>query len=145
MTDMPIYMHFLYAFLATIGFAVFFNVPKSTLFPCGVVGGIGWALYYFLFITTNNNPLSNFIPALLVSALGEYLARKLKQPSTVFVIPGIIPLVPGLGMYKTMLYLIQNNYELALSKGGDTLFVGGAISLGVLVVTSLVKTIKLHS
>ena len=141
MTDMPIYMHFLYAFLATVGFAVFFNAPKSTLFACGFVGGIGWALYYFLFISTNNNTVSNFLAAFLVSALSEFLARKLKQPSIVFVIPGIIPLVPGLGMYKTMLYLLQGNYNMALSKGTDTLFVGGAISLGVLVVTSLTKTI----
>ena len=72
------------------------------------------------------------------------MARKLKQPSIVFVIPGIIPLVPGLGMYKTMLYLLQGHYNMALSKGTDTLFVGGAISLGVLVVTSLAKTIRLH-
>lgn len=144
MTDMPIYMHFLYAFLATVGFAVFFNAPKSTLFSCGFVGGIGWALYYFLFINTNNNTISNFLAAFLVSALSEFFARKLKQPSIVFVIPGIIPLVPGLGMYKTMLYLLQGHYNMALSKGTDTLFVGGAISLGVLVVTSLAKTIRLH-
>ena len=47
-------------------------------------------------------------------------------------------------MYKTMLYLLQGHYNMALSKGTDTLFVGGAISLGVLVVTSLAKTIRLH-
>ena len=62
-----------------------------------------------------------------------------------FVIPGIIPLVPGLGMYNTMLYLVQSNFELAISKGANVLFVGGAISLGILVVTSLSRTIKIVS
>ena len=75
--------------------------------------------------------------------MSEYLARKLKQPAIVFVIPGIIPLVPGLGMYNTMLYLVQNDYNLAISKGADVLFVGGAISLGVLIVTSIVRSINL--
>ena len=48
-------------------------------------------------------------------------------------------------MYNTMLYLVQSNYELAISKGTNVLFVGGAISLGVLVVTSLVRTLKIVS
>ena len=77
--------------------------------------------------------------------MSEILARKLKQPAVVFIIPGIIPLVPGLGMYNTMLYLIQNDYLNAISKGSDVLFVGGAISLGILVVTSLIKTLHIIS
>ncbi|MGL5694937.1 MAG: threonine/serine exporter family protein [Peptostreptococcaceae bacterium] len=140
MTDMPIYMHFLYATLATVGFSVFLNAPKSTLFPCGLTGGIGWAVFYYLVTLTSNDILANFIASLLVSLLSEILARKLKQPAIIFIIPGIIPLVPGLGMYNTMLYLVQNNFDLAISKGANVLFVGGAISLGLLVVTSLVKT-----
>ena len=48
-------------------------------------------------------------------------------------------------MYNTMLYLVQSNFELAISKGANVLFVGGAISLGILVVTSLSRTIKIVS
>lgn len=143
MTNMPIYMHFIYSFFATIGFAVFFNAPKSTLITCGFVGAVGWSLFYYLVGVTNNDILANFIAAIVVATMSEYLARKLKQPAIVFVIPGIIPLVPGLGMYNTMLYLVQNDYNLAISKGADVLFVGGAISLGVLIVTSIVRSINL--
>ena len=91
---------------------------------------------------TNNPILSNFIPATIVGIASEVFARYLKQPAIVFVIPGIIPLVPGLGMYNTMLYLVQENYELAASTGATALLVGGAISLGILLVTSFVKTIN---
>ena len=41
-----------------------------------------------------------------------------------------------------MLYLVQENYELAASTGATALLVGGAISLGILLVTSFVKTIN---
>ncbi|WP_122640122.1 threonine/serine exporter family protein [Romboutsia sp. Marseille-P6047] len=143
MTNMPVYMHFLYSFFATIGFSVFLDAPKSTLIPCGFTGGLGWSVYYYLYTFTYNDPFSNFIAAFLVSLVSEILARKLKQPAIVFVIPGIIPLVPGLGMYKTMLYLVQSNFALAISKGSSVLFVGGSITLGVLVVTSLVKTVNI--
>ena len=48
-------------------------------------------------------------------------------------------------MYNTMLYLVQNDYNNAIAKGADVLFVGGAISLGILVITSLVKTLHIIS
>ena len=143
MTDMPVYMHFLYSTIATIGFSVFLNAPKSALIPAGLTGGIGWSVYYFLIHTTNNDILANFLASILVALISEILARKLKYPAILFVIPGIIPLVPGLGMYNTMLYLVQSNYELAISKGANVLFIGGAISLGVLAVTSLSRTLNI--
>lgn len=145
MTDMPIYMHFLYSTIATVGFSVFLNAPKSALIPAGLTGGIGWTIYYYLINTTGNDILANFLSAAIVALISEILARKLKHPAILFVIPGIIPLVPGLGMYNTMLYLVQSNYELAVSKGANVLFVGGAISLGVLVVTSLARTFNIVS
>ena len=37
MTDMPLYLHFIFSFIATVGFAVFFNVPKKALIPSGIV------------------------------------------------------------------------------------------------------------
>ena len=98
MTNMPLYMHFIYSFMVTIGFSVFLNAPKSTLFPCGFVGAMGWTSFYFFNQVTKNNILANFIAALLVSYISEILARKLKQPAIIFAIPGVIPLVPGLGM-----------------------------------------------
>ena len=145
MTDLPLYLHFIYSFMATIGFAVFFNAPKSTLIHSGFVGGVGWTLFYFLLKITENTILANFIAAILVSYISEILARKLKQPAVVFIIPGIIPLVPGLGMYNTMLFLVQKDYNNAIAAGADALFVAGAISLGVLVITSLFKTFHIIS
>ena len=55
----------------------------------------------------------------------------------------ILPLIPGIGLYNTMLSLIQKNYSLAMSKGTDALFLSAAIALGVLVVTSFVRTLNL--
>ena len=143
MTNMPLFMHFIYSFISSIGFAIFLNAPKSTLSACGLTGGVGWAVYYYLMKLSNNDLVANFFAAILVSLLSEIFARKLKQPAIVFVIPGIILLVPGVGMYNTMLYLVQNNYTLAISKGADALFVGCALSMGVLIITSLFRTINL--
>lgn len=143
MTNMPLFMHFIFSFISSIGFAIFLSAPKSTLPACGLTGGVGWAVYYYLMTLSNNDLVANFFAAIIVSLLSEIFARKLKQPAIVFVIPGIILLVPGIGMYNTMLYLVQNNYTLAISKGADALFVGCALSMGVLIITSLFRTINL--
>ncbi len=143
MTNMPLYLHFIFSFIATVGFAIFLNSPKSTLFASGLVGALGWTLYYYFINWTSNDVLSNFLATLVVSLGSEIFARKLKQPAIIFVIPGIIPLVPGLGMYNTMLYLIQQDYDNGISKGFNVLFVAGAISLGVLVVSSLFKSFNI--
>ena len=143
MTDMPVYMHFLYSALSTVGFSVFLNAPVSSLIPAGITGGVGWSIYFYLMGVTSNSILANFMAAVVVSLFSEILARKLKHPAILFVIPGIIPLVPGLGMYNTMLYLVQKNYDMSIATGADVLFVGGAIALGVLVITSLARTISI--
>lgn len=145
MTDMPIYMHFIFSAFSTVGFSVFLNAPASSLIPAGITGGIGWSVFFYLMGVSSNSIFANFFAAVIVSLMSEILARKLKQPAILFVIPGIIPLVPGLGMYNTMLYLVQKNYDMAISTGADVLFVGGAIALGVLIITSLAKTISIFN
>ncbi|WP_195940629.1 threonine/serine exporter family protein [Romboutsia sp. 1001713B170131_170501_G6] len=143
MTDMSLIWHFIFSAFSTVGFAVFLNGPISTLIPAGITGGIGWTMYYYLMGITSNSIISNFIATLVVSFISEMLARKLKHPAILFVIPGIIPLVPGLGMYNTMLYLVQKDYDMAVSVGTDVLFSGAAIALGILVMTSFVRTINI--
>ncbi len=145
MTNMSVILHFIYSFISTIGFAIFLKAPKTTLIPSGFVGAIGWSTYYILMTITNSNIVANFIAAVLVSLSSELLARKFKQPAIVFTIPGIILLVPGLGMYNTMLYLVQNNYASAVAKGADVLFIAGSLSMGVLIVTALFKTLLIIS
>lgn len=142
MPDLPIYLNFTFAFLATVGFAVFFNAPRISLVPSGIIGGLGWLLYIFLFKMIDDSVVSTFLAAIFVASCGEFLARKLKNPATIFTIPGILPLAPGVGIYNTMLYMVQKEFELGFSKGVDTLSISAAIALGILVVTSVNNTYR---
>ena len=64
----------------------------------------------------------------------------MKFPAIIFAIPGILPLIPGLGLYKTMLSLVEGNYTNAVSIGTNAVFVRASIAMGVLLITSLVNT-----
>ena len=132
--------NFFFSFLATAGFSIFFNSPKRSLIPSGIIGGIGWTVSIILLRFSGNAILTNFFAAALISLLSEILARKMKYPAIIFVNPGILPLIPGLGLYNTMLSLVEGNYTSAVSIGTNALFVSASIATGILLITSLVRT-----
>lgn len=138
--DIPLYQHFLFALIATCGFSVFFNVPPKHLPAVSFIGAIGWMVYIFVYGIAPNPGYSSFCAAAVVSLLGEIFARKLKQPAILFVISGILPLVPGLTLYNMMLNIVMENHSLAARKGADALLIGSGIALGILIVTSLART-----
>lgn len=132
----------LYAFFSTIGFAVLFNIPRRQLFYAGLAGVIGW-LTYRLFQDQSQNPIiSNFFGGLAATFIGEIFARLRKQPATLFVIPGIIPLVPGYGLYYTMMAIIEKDYQTAVSVGFETSLIAIAIASAIIITTSLGRLLK---
>jgi uncharacterized membrane protein YjjB (DUF3815 family) len=71
--------------------------------------------------------------------LAEIFARMFKAPATVFLITGIIPLVPGGGLYYTMDALIDGNMALFAEKGIEAAGIAGAIAAGSSLVSSMVR------
>lgn len=138
--DMPMWIHIVFSFLAASGFAVFLNAPRKTLFISGVNGMISWNIYILLVRMDVDIMLSNFFAASSASFLSEIFAIKLKKPTILFIVPGIITLIPGLGLYNTMFYMIEGNFQLSMQTGASVMFASGAISLGVVVASSLFRT-----
>lgn len=131
----------LYAFLATIGFAVIFNSPKDTIIKSGFAGTSGWLVYFFTNEITGSPIAGSFLGALTVGILGEVFAKIFKKPSTTFTIPGIIPLVPGAGIYYTMLALTEKQFLDAADSGSQTILVSVALASGIIVSSSVNRAI----
>jgi uncharacterized membrane protein YjjB (DUF3815 family) len=77
--------------------------------------------------------------ALCVGACSEFCAVLMRKPATVYIVPGIIPLVPGGGMYETMLFSVQGNMDAAAVTGFRTLTAAGAIAVGIALASSLAR------
>ncbi|MCH1960322.1 MULTISPECIES: threonine/serine exporter family protein [Romboutsia] len=137
---MPMYIHIIFSYLAAVGFAVFLNAPKKTLYISGSIGMISWTIYIILMRINFDMMSANFIAASIAALLCEILARKMKKPTILFVVPGIITLIPGLGLYNTMYYVIEGNFQESFTTGANVLFASGSIALGVIVVSSLFRT-----
>ncbi|MEG0625655.1 threonine/serine exporter family protein [Anaerorhabdus sp.] len=127
------------AFLAALGFGVIFNVHGKALIAAAIGGTIGYVCYELQMMMGSTNIVSLFISSMIFSIFGEICARKLKMPVTVFLIIALIILVPGKGMYYTMLEIIQGNSNQAMLTGIDTFASAGALALGTIFVSTFTK------
>lgn len=100
------------ALLATVGFAVLFNVPRRALPLCALVGAAGYLWRHGLPLLAPHLPAEGamFAGGVIISLLAEPCARALRVPSSIFVIPGFIPLVPGVVAFRTVLELVAQDY-----------------------------------
>lgn len=138
--DMSMWIHIVFSFLAACGFAVFLSAPRKTLFVSGANGMISWIIYILLVRQNVDIMLANFFAASTASFLSEIFAIKFKKPTIIFIVPGIITLIPGLGLYNTMFYMIEGQFQLSMQTGATVMFASGSIALGVVVASSLFRT-----
>ena len=126
------------AAFGTVAFAVLFGVPRRYCLHCGLTGCAGWTVYCLL---TNFAGLSaaeaTFFATLLAVFLSRILAVHERCPVTVFVIAGIIPLVPGAGIYWTAYYLVTGQLAQARESGFSAIKIAFAIVLGIVFVFEL--------
>lgn len=138
------YLPCLYAFLACAGFSIVFEIKKPVLILLScVTGAVGW-LVYLLFGNMESEVVRYFLATIVVALLSEVFARIMKAPATIFLIIGIVPLVPGGGLYYAMDALINADYVSFGQKGIETAACAGAIAAGVSVVTSIVRMAASH-
>lgn len=133
---------FIFAFLATLGYSIVFNVPKRFIPLAALGGALGWMGYIGFGLNYDAPVTAAFIGATIVGIWGEVLSVKVKDIVTVFIIPGIVPLVPGAGMYFTMLAVIEKDFELAATTGSESLFVAGAIASALILVSSISRLFR---
>ncbi len=131
----------LISFVATLGFGIAFNIKGKKLFFAAVGGGISWFFYSFFMDIGLSEISSLFLSSILFSIYSEVLARVFKTPVTTFVVCALIPLVPGSGMYFTMLSAINGDILESLELGLKTLASAGTLALGVLFVSTITKLI----
>lgn len=129
-------------FVGSIGFGVLFNVRGKKLLMASLGGLVSWGLFLILSVFINNEPLNYFIVALLMSVYAEFMARKLKSPTTCFITISLIPLIPGGSLYYTMAYAFQSDIEKFAGKGIYTLSLAAALALGVIVSTTVTKVLN---
>ena len=109
----------------------------SKYYPyCGLIGASGWAVYVFLWMRTGfwSEAVVVFLATVLVILMSRFFAVRERCPVTIFLICGILPLVPGAGIYWTCYYLVTGQLDEASTRGFSALKAAVAIVLGIVFV-----------
>jgi uncharacterized membrane protein YjjB (DUF3815 family) len=130
---------YLFAYVCSAAIAVSFRGPRRAIHWVGLAGMAGWAGYDLTLRTGASSALAVFLGALVLGTVGELLARRLKEPTILFIIPGLFPLVPGIIAYNGMLLLSQERPSEAALLISKALFFAGALAAGLAVPPALFR------
>lgn len=127
--------------LGTLAYALFFHVRPRHLLLATLGGALSWLLYLLVLARDGNVFLSALVASMGVCLWSEGMARVRKAPANIFMIPGIIPLLPGGALYYTMSALIGGDVDTVMLKGKETGLMALGIVVGILVASELVRMI----
>jgi uncharacterized membrane protein YjjB (DUF3815 family) len=130
---------FLLAGIATLGFGLLFNVPRRALMACCITGGIGRVVRLLCMSAGISIEVGSFIGAMAVAAAGYGFARVYRMPRTIFTVTGVIPMVPGVPAFSSMLALASGDIDTGIAASVQTILIGGGLALGLTTVRVLTR------
>ncbi len=128
---MDLIVQLIVSFFATAGIAIIFNVPRKTLIHCGFVGVVGWIIYFVLTEHGMDVVDASFFSSFVIAIVAHLYARRFKIPMIIFIVGGIIPLVPGGMAYNAMRNVVEDDYLQGLQYGLKAFLITGAIVIGL--------------
>lgn len=127
------------SFMAVLSFGLVLEMPKRYLIWSGLTGAVCWLVYLLVKGSTGSMIFGAFLSSLSVALMAHVFARRLRAPVNMFLVPGILPLVPGTSIYNSVYYIIRNQREESVYYLTETLQIAGAIALAVFLMDSLFK------
>ena len=96
------------AAIGAMGFAILFNLPPRLLFAVGCGGGLCVCIKNFLILECGVGPeLGTLAGAMAVSIIAVKAIHWLHTPMQVLIVPAMIPLVPGVLIYRFLFAMIN--------------------------------------
>lgn len=134
--------YYVYAFaaaIAAIGFSMIFNIQRRLLWVVAVGGIIAVCTRNFVNFELGFGPvIGSFMGSFVVSLLAVKAVHWFDVPNHVLTIPSVIPMIPGVLMYRSLLAFINMHGVVgevtnAFSNGINSALIILCISLGVAV------------
>ena len=127
--------------LGTFGFSVLLKVSKQKLIYTVLGGAISASLSYFLLQKGYGIFTATFFAMVAICIYSELLARIIKAPANIILLPSTIPLLPGGSLYYTVSYLLHSDKESFLIYAIETILTGAGIALGAIFISILITFI----
>ena len=119
--------------IGSIGFSIVFGIRRAYMLPIAVNAGLSWAVY-LLVNGFAGDFAANMVSAMFCSLVAALMARRLRVPATV-------PMIPGGSLYYTIYYVFAGDMPTAKSYFFFTARAVFGMAIGFAVVSVLFKTI----
>ena len=139
--SMQEWLQIIAACIGSLGFAFLFNVRGLRLIVTAIGGLLSWLIFLLSHRYLSSEPVCYFLSATIVTLYAEWMARLIKTHTTTFITASLVPLVPGGSLYYTMAYALQE-HQLFVGSAVHTLQLAAALSLGIVLVTALMRSIR---
>lgn len=139
---MELFYKLLFCFAGVCAFAFLFRAPLRLIPVSGVIGTLGYALYYSFLQLSMPDLFCFFTVTLFLSLLSEFGAILFKTPATVFLSTSIFVLVPGLDLYRTVSLFVFGDFVAGAQTGVRTFLIVGAMAMAIAFSTLLVRLVK---
>lgn len=132
----------LLAFGGSVFPVILFNIDRKKIIYAGIGGVLGWFTYSAILTRTSSPVIASIFGGVAVNLYSELMARIIRTPASMFYVPGIFPLVPGITAYSTINYLVQRNFSAAQNSGMLMLGIAGGIGFGIMLSSAIVGFIS---
>ena len=127
------------AALGTLGFAFLFSVAPRHLPLVTLGGALSWTFYLIAWEQGASVFVSTLVSAALICLWSEGMARLRKAPANIFLLTGIVPLLPGGALYYTMEAIVSKNMSQIVRKGAETGSIAVGIAVGIIIGSELFR------
>ena len=130
----------LIAAIPAVGFALLFNVPARVLPYVAAGGAFARGLRTLLVVGAGMSiELSTLVAVSTLGMIGVWWAQRLRAHPKVFTVAAIIPMIPGVPAYTSLLAILEISHRgftpelwgLVVENGLQTILLVGAMAVGL--------------
>lgn len=126
----------IFSFTSSVGFGIVYHVKKEHLLWAGLGGALTRCCYLILVEFIDERFFYSLLAAMVTSIYAEILAMEFKTPSTVFLYPSILPLLPGSLLYHAAVNFLIKNREAMLENAANCGMALLGISIGFVITST---------
>lgn len=123
--------------IGAVCFAVLFNVRCNKLWIIAGASALSWMGYAACMLAGVGVFWAFFCGTAVAALISEILARIVRAPVLMLLVPILIPLIPGSDLYHMMSNLVRGQETAMLKYARLLLLEAGAIALGIICVASV--------